>query len=150
MKRREFITLLGGAAAWPLAARAQQPDRIRLIGVLVFSGEDDVEAKAWISSFVRGLRELNWIEGGNVHIDRRWAAVDPERARMLAGELVALKPDVILASNTTTLTALHQATHTTPIVFANVSDPVGGGFVQTFTRPGGNVTGFVPAEASPA
>jgi putative ABC transport system substrate-binding protein len=150
MKRRAFITLLGGAAAaWPLAARAQQqPDRMRRIGVLMWSAQNDAEAKVWVSSFVQGLRELNWAEGSNVHIDYRWTAGDPGRTRTFATELVALKPDVILASNTTTLVALYEATRTTPIVFVNVSDPVGGGFVQSFARPGGNVTGFVPVEAS--
>jgi putative tryptophan/tyrosine transport system substrate-binding protein len=150
VRRREFITLVGGAAgAWPVAARAQQrPDRKRRIGVLMFSADDDAEVRVWVSSFVQGLRELNWAEGSNVHIDYRWTAGDPGRTRMLAAELVALKPDVILASNTTTLVALYEATRTTPIVFANVSDPVGGGFVQSFARPAGNITGFVPAEAS--
>jgi len=121
---------------------------MRRIGALMGSPENDPEAKSWVASFGQGLIELGWREGGNVRIEFRWCGTDPERARTFAAELVGLQPDVILASNTPTLAALHQATPTIPIVFANVTDPVGGGYVQSIARPGGNITGFLASEPS--
>jgi putative tryptophan/tyrosine transport system substrate-binding protein len=144
MKRREFITLLGaGAAAWPLAARAQQPERMRRIGVLLSTAADDPESSARTASFLKGLQQLGWIEGRNLRIDIRWAAGDAELYRKYAAELVALAPDVILASSSPTVAALQAATRTVPIVFAHAVDPVGAGFVDSLARPGGNATGFV-------
>ena len=147
MTRREFITLLGGAAAasasWPLAARAQQPNRMRRIGAFVSLGAGDAEGRARLTAFVQGLKELGWTDGGNVRIDTRWSAGDAERNRTHAAELVALAPDVILASGGTVVGLLQQATRTVPIVFTQVGDPVGAGFVETLARPGGNVTGFM-------
>ena len=141
MTRREFIALLGGpAAAWPLASRAQQADRMRRIGVLM--GVEDPQYRLRIEAFVQRLRQLGWIEGRNVQIDYRWGASDADRIRRSAAELVALAPDVILTSGSATLGALLQATRTVPIVFATVADPVGAGFVDSLARPGGNVTGF--------
>jgi putative ABC transport system substrate-binding protein len=140
--RREFITLLGGAvAAWPLAARAQQPERIRRIGALS-PRADDPEARALLAAFLQGLAQLGWLEGRNVRIDARWGAGDTDRIRRYAAELVALAPDVILATSTATVAPLQQATRTVPIVFASVIDPVGAGFVASLARPGGNTTGF--------
>ena len=127
MRRREFISLLGGAAAWPLAARAQQPDRMRRIGGLISLAENDPEGQARIAAFLRGLQQLGWTDGRNVHIDYRWGAGDPDRYRTYATELVALAPDVILASGGSVVPSLLQATRTVPIVFANVADPVGAG-----------------------
>jgi putative ABC transport system substrate-binding protein len=149
MRRREFISGLGSVAvAWPSAARGQQPNRVRRIGVLMGYAENDLEAEDWVTAFAQGLREVGWRENSSVQIEYRWGGNNPERIASFAAQLVGLKPDAILASNTPTLAALHQATRTIPIVFANVSDPVGGGFVQAFSRPGGNITGFVAAEAS--
>ena len=126
MQRREFITLLGGAAvAWPLAARAQQADRMRRVGVLVNRVADDPEEQARLAAFLQGLQELGWTDGRNVRIDYRWAATDADRYRTFAAELVALAPDVIVASGSQSVAALQQATRTVPIVFANVIDPVG-------------------------
>jgi putative tryptophan/tyrosine transport system substrate-binding protein len=142
MKRRQFITLLGGAAAWPLAARAQQPDRMRRIGVLMALAADDAESPARITAFAQGLQELGWTDGRNVRIDHRWGAGDPDRIRKYAAELVALAPDVILAVGGATVGALQQATRTVPIVFTQAADPVGSGFVASLARPGGNATGF--------
>jgi putative ABC transport system substrate-binding protein len=148
MKRRDFITLVGGAAAaWPLAARAQQPDRVRRIGVLMGFDESDSEGQAFIAAFRDGLQKLGWSEGDNTQIDARWAApTDADLMQRFADELVALAPDVILASTTPTTTALLQQTRTIPIVFAIVSDPVGSGFVASFPRPGGSATGFNVSE----
>ena len=144
MKRREFITLLGGvAAAFPLTARAQQPERMRRIGVLMNLAEDDPEAPARRATFQHALRQLGWTDGGNVRIDYRWGADDAGRLRRYAAELVALAPDVILANATPSVAALQQATHTVPVVFVNVADPVGAGFVASLARPGLNVTGFL-------
>jgi ABC-type uncharacterized transport system substrate-binding protein len=148
MKRREFITLLGGAAAWPLAARAQQPDRVRRIGLLLGHAADDPESQARNAAFLRGLSELGWTVGRNVRIDYRWAAGDADNIRKYAAELVALAPDVILGAGNPIVAALQQATGTLPIVFAGVADPVGAGFVASLARPGGNVTGFTPFEFS--
>ena len=148
MKRREFITLLGGAAAWPIGARAQQAERTRRIGVLMNAVEDDREAKVRFEAFLQGLQKLGWIEGRNVRIDTRWGTADIERQRKDAVELVALAPDVILGTTTPSTTALQQATRTIPIVFAMVVDPVGTGFVESLARPGGNTTGFMQFEYS--
>jgi putative tryptophan/tyrosine transport system substrate-binding protein len=142
VKRREFITLLGSAAAWPLAARAQQGERIRRIGVLMSLAAGDPEAQARLVAFVQGLQEQGWAVGRNVRIDIRWAAGEPELFRRYAAELVALAPDVILGAVTTSVRALLEATRTIPIVFASATDPVGSGLVASLARPGGNVTGF--------
>ena len=142
--RREVITPLGGAAAaWPLAASAQQPERMRRIGVLLSTAADDPESSARTASFLQGLQQLGWIEGRNLRIDIRWAAGDAELYRKYAAELVALAPDIILASSSPTVAALQAATRTVPIVFAHAVDPVGAGFVDSLARPGGNATGFV-------
>ena len=149
MKRREFITLLGGAAAaWPLAARAQQGERMRRIGVLMSTAADDPEGQARIAAFLQGLQQLGWTDGRNVRIDIRWAAGDADRIRRYAAELVALAPDVILATGGAAVGPLLQATRTVPIVFAQVADPVGAGFVDSLARPGGNATGFMQFEYS--
>jgi putative ABC transport system substrate-binding protein len=144
MKRRKFITLLGGATAWPLAARAQQGERMRRIGVLM--GVTDSEQQAALAVFQKVLQQLGWIDGRNVRIDTRWAEGDAREIRRLAGELVTLAPDVILASGTAAMGTLLQATRTIPIVFNNVADPVGAGFVKSMARPGGNATGFIQFE----
>jgi putative ABC transport system substrate-binding protein len=148
MRRREFITLLGGAAGWPLAARAQPPERMRRIGILMGYADSDPAARSFIAAFVRGLGELGWTDGRNVRIDYRWAVGDVEQMRTFAKELVALQPDVILANTTPVTSALHRATRTIPIVFAIVSDPVSEGLVASLSRPGGNITGFINMEAS--
>jgi len=149
MKRREFITLIGGAAAtWSLAARAQQADRMRRVGVLQSRAADDPEAQARLAVFAQGLQELGWTEGRNVRIDYRWAGADADRFRTYAAELVALLPDVILASSSQSLAALLQTTRAVPIVFVSVIDPVGAGFVASLARPGGNATGFTLFEYS--
>jgi putative tryptophan/tyrosine transport system substrate-binding protein len=142
MRRREFISLLGGATAWPLAARAQQDGRMRRVGVLMHLAADDPEGQARIAAFTQGLQELRWTIGRNVRIDYRWAAGDAERGRKYAAELVALAPDVILAAGGAVVAPLLQATRTVPIVFAQTPDPVGAGFVASLARPGGNATGF--------
>jgi putative ABC transport system substrate-binding protein len=143
MKRRAFITLLGGAAAaWPLAARAQQPERTRRIGVLMSLAADDKQAQARLAAFLQGLQELGWTEGRNVRIDVRWRDGDADRNRRHAAELLALAPDVILASGGSVVATLLQATSTVPIVFTQTPDPVGAGFVKSLARPGGNATGF--------
>jgi putative ABC transport system substrate-binding protein len=147
MRRREFITLFGGAAAaWPLAAHAQQGERVRRIGVLMNVAADDPEAQARNVAFLQGLHELGWTEGRNVRIDYRWAAGDADRLRRYAAELVALAPDVVLASGTSTVGPLQRASGTVPIVFAGVADPVGAGFVNSMARPGSNATGFISFE----
>jgi putative tryptophan/tyrosine transport system substrate-binding protein len=146
MNRRDFITLLGGAAAWPLAARAQQPERMRRIGVLMNLAADDAEGQTRTAAFLQGLQQLGWTDGGNVRIDYRWAAGDAVRFQRYADELLALAPDVILAVAVPSVQALQRATRTVPIVFANVSDPVASGFVQSLARPGGNATGFMQFE----
>jgi putative tryptophan/tyrosine transport system substrate-binding protein len=149
MQRREFLTLVGGAAvAWPRAARAQQTDRMRRVGVLESRAADDREGQARLAVFAQGLQELGWTDGRNVRIDSRWAAGDAGRYRTYAAELVALAPDVILASASASVTALQQTTRTVPIVFVNVIDPVGAGFVASLARPGGNSTGFTLFEYS--
>ena len=148
MRRREFISLLGGAAAWPLTARAQQGERMRRIGVLMDLAENDPEGQVRIAAFLQGLAQLGWTDGRNVRIDTRWGAGDADRSRRQAAELIALAPDVILATGTPSLGPLHQVTRTVPIVFVNVVDPVGGGFVDSLARPGGNATGFMSYEYS--
>ena len=149
MQRREFITLLGGAAvAWPRAARAEQADRIRRVGVLEARTADDREAQARLAAFLQGLQELGWTDGRNVRIDYRWAAADADRSRTYAAELVAVAPDVILAAGSLSVAALQQTSRTVPIVFVNIIDPVGAGFVARLARPGGNTTGFTSFEYS--
>jgi putative ABC transport system substrate-binding protein len=149
MQRREFITFLGGAAvAWPLTARAQQADRMRRVGVLLNFTADDREAQAQNLAFVQGLQQLGWTDGRNIQIDTRWTAGDAARTRKYATELVELEPDVILGSGTTVLGSLLQATRRVPIVFLQVTDPVGGGFVDSLAQPGGNATGFTQFEYS--
>ena len=148
MKRREFITLLGGAAAWPIAARAQQPDRVRQIGVLMTATVADPEAQARLAAFQQEMQQLGWVVGRNVRIDTRWGGSNAESIRRYAAELVALAPDVILATGSLGVGPLLQATRAVPIVFAYVPDPVGAGFVDSLARPGGNATGFTPFEYS--
>jgi putative ABC transport system substrate-binding protein len=151
MRRREFITLLGGTAAmWPLAARAQQTDRVRRVGVLMGYGEADPEAKALLSDFTQGLSELGWTDGRNLRMEVRWAPGDTDLMHTFAKELVNLQPDVILANSTPVTAALKRETLTIPIVFAVVGDPVGSGFVASLPRPGGNITGFGSLETSMA
>ena len=141
--RREFITLIGGAAAaWPQAARAQQTERMRRIGVLMSDAANDPEGQARVTVFVQALQQLGWTDGRNMRIDVRWGAVDADRYRKYAEELVALAPDVILATSSAALGTLQRATRTVPIVFAAVADPVGAGYVDSLARPGGNASGF--------
>ena len=148
MRRREFITLLGGAAAWPLTARAQQAERVRRIGLLLATTADDADFQAWVGAFLQALALLGWTIGRNVRIDTRWATANAGEIRRHAAELVALAPDVILAHGSSTVGALTQATRTVPIVFPVVSDPVAAGFVDSLARPGGNATGFMTGEYS--
>ena len=148
MKRRQFITILGGAAAWPLAARAQQSERMRRIGVLMNLAADDPEAQVRLAAFHQGLQELGWTVGRNLRIDTRWGAGDADRYRRYSTELVALAPDVILAASGAIVPWLLQATRSVPIVFAQVPDPVGTGFVESLAHPGGNITGFTNFEFS--
>jgi len=142
MRRRQFITLLGGAAAWPLAARAQQGERMRRIGVLMPYAADDQEGHARVAALQQGLAESGWTDGRNVLIDTRWAAGDPARYRQYAAELVALAPDVIVAVTSQVVAALQRETRTVPIVFVGVIDPVGAGLIASLAHPGGNTTGF--------
>ena len=137
LKRREFVTLIGGVAAWPITARAQQPERLRRIGVLINFRLDDPEGQARVAAFRQTLQELGWIEGHNVRTDTRWAGDDAELYRRYAGELVALAPDVILAGSSPSVAALQRATSSVPIVFAFVVDPVGAGFITSLAHPGG-------------
>ena len=148
IRRREFITLLGGAAAaWPVAARAQQAERMRRIGVLVGAQRpDDPESQANFAAFLQRLQQLGWDESRNVQIDYRWGLGNADNVRKYAMELAAIAPDVILTSGTSTITPLLQVTRTLPIVFVNVADPVGAGFVDSLSRPGGNTTGFLQFE----
>lgn len=149
MQRREFITLFGGAAAtWPLAAHAQQGERMRRIGILTATASDDVEGQARLAAFQQGLRQLGWADGRNMRIDTRWAGANAADIRKHAAELVALAPDVILSTGGASLAPLMQTTRTVPIVFANVPDPVGSGIVKSLARPGGNATGFMQFEYS--
>ena len=146
MKRREFIILLGGVAAWPLAARAQQRERMRRIGVLMNLASDDAEGQARLAAFHQGLQQLGWTVGGNVQIDYRFGEGDAERYRRSASELVALAPDVLVTTGAPAVEALQRTTRTVPIVFVTVTDPVGGGLVASLARPGGNTTGFTLSE----
>ena len=146
MKRRDFITLLGGAAAWPLAARAQQGERMRRIGVLLNLGSDDQEGQTRNAAFLQALQELGWTVGRNIRIDYRWGAGNAELYRKHAADLVALAPDIILTNGTSIIGPVLQTTRTVPIVFVNVTDPVAGGFMESLARPGGNATGFASAE----
>jgi putative ABC transport system substrate-binding protein len=149
MQRREFITLLGGAAAaWPLVARAQQPERMRRIGVILPATADDPQFQTWVGAFLQGLGQLGWTIGRNVLIDTRWATANADDIRRHAKELAALAPDVILAHGGSTVGPLLKATRTVPIVFPVAIDPVGAGFVDSLARPGGNATGFISAEYS--
>jgi len=147
IRRREFITLLGGAAAWPRAVRAQQPEQVRRIGVLMNLAADDPEGQARIAAFHQGLQEWGWTLGRNARIDVRWG-VDADSTRRYAAEVVGLAPDVILATASAAMGALQQTTRTVPIVFVGIVDPVGAGFVESLARPGGNTTGFTPFEYS--
>jgi len=147
IERRKLLATLGGAAAWPLAARAQQPDRVRRIGVLINTADNDPDAVARLSAFKKALRELGWDEGRNLQIDTR-LGVEDDRIRRNAAELIALAPDVILANGPPPAMALQQATRSVPIVFAGVNDPVSSGFVESLAQPGGNITGFSLVEYS--
>ena len=147
--RREFITLFGGAAAaWPLAARGQQPERMRRIGVLVPAAADDAEFQSWIGAFLQGLAQAGWITGRNIRIETRWTKFDAEETRKYAAELVALAPDVILAVGTSTVGPLLRLTRTVPIVFPLAADPIAAGLVESLARPGGNATGFMSFESA--
>src|SRR5215468_6480497 len=146
INRRELIALAG--AALPIAARGQQRERMRRIGVLMNRASDNPEGQTRFAAFLQGLQEAGWAVGRNVRIDIRWGADDVDRQRTYAAELVALMPDIILAGGTLSLAAMQQASRSMPIVFAAVADPVGGGFVDSLARPGGNVTGFMPSEYS--
>src|SRR5215831_4834248 len=141
MNRRALITLLSGAAAWPLAARAQQPERVRRIGVLMNRAADNPEGQMRFAAFLQGLQEAGWAVGQNARIDIRWGETDVVRQRTYAAELVASAPGIILAGGTVSVLALQQTGRSVPIVFAAVADPVGAGFVDSLARPGGNVTG---------
>jgi putative ABC transport system substrate-binding protein len=145
MRRREFITFLGGAAAWPLAARAQQGGRIRRVGMITSSSANDPQAPARVAAFAQGLEQLGWSMGGNLRIEYRWSTTEAER-RKYAEELVAFAPDVILATSGAVVGALQRVSRTVPIVFVNVIDPVGGGWVESMAHPGGNATGFASSE----
>ena len=148
MRRREFIAGLGSAVAWPLAARAQQPERVRHVGVLMNVVQEDPGGPADVMAFRQGLAELGWIEGRNIDIEFRWPGGDIDRVQTFAKELVGLRPDVLIGRSTPTTAALKQETSTIPIIFVNVTEPVEQGFVQSLARPGGNITGFTNFEAS--
>jgi putative tryptophan/tyrosine transport system substrate-binding protein len=148
MRRREFISFLGGATAWPIAARAQQGGQMRRIGVLMAISADDAEAQARIAAFVQGLQQLGWTVGKNVRVDYRMAGIEADTLRKYAGELVALAPDVILAQSSPSIAVLLQVTRTVPIVFTLIADPVGAGYVDSLAHPGGNATGFSVFEYS--
>ena len=143
MRRRAFITLLGSAVVWPVAARTQQSEGVRRIGILMNRAADDPQGQARLAAFQQGMQQLGWTDGGNMRIDVRWGADDVDRERRYAAELVALAPDIVLASGTLSVTALQHVSRTLPIVFVGVTHPVGAGFVDSLARPGGNVTGFM-------
>jgi putative ABC transport system substrate-binding protein len=142
MRRRQFLGVLGGAAAWPLAVWAQQGEQMRRIGVLTALAESDAEAQLRMAALRQGLESFGWTEGRNIHIDYRWPGGSAERMRTSAAEIVGMKPDVIFAGNSTAVFALKQATSSLPIVFVQVPDPIADGFVASLSRPGGNMTGF--------
>ena len=146
MRRRSFIAGLGIAAAWPPAVRGQQGERVRRVAVLVGYEQNDLDAKVWLSLFMQGLAELGWTDGRNLRMDIRWPGGDADRARMLAKEIVDLRPDVILSISTPATAAVRRETQTIPIVFAVVGDPVGDRFVESLSRPGGNITGLMIQE----
>ena len=149
MRRRDFITLVGGAVgSWPLAARAQQPDRMRHIGILIGSVESDRDTQSWLAGFREELRNLGWTEGRNIEMEIRWGGGDAELMKRFAKELVAIQPDLMFTSSTPATGAMVQQTRTIPVVFVVVGDPVGSGFVTSLARPGGNVTGFTPIVGS--
>jgi putative ABC transport system substrate-binding protein len=148
MRRRQFMALIGSAVAWPLAARAQQGERVRHVGIIVPASADDPEWRAWVVAFLQALPQLGWTVGRNVRIDTRWATTNAAEIRRHAAELAALAPDVILAAGTSTVGPMLQATRSVPIVFPNVGDPVAAGFVDSLARPGGNATGFLAFEYS--
>jgi ABC-type uncharacterized transport system substrate-binding protein len=148
LRRRQFITLVGGAGVWPLAARAQRPEPMRRIGVLMGYPEGDPQAQANVTALRQGLKNLGWIEGRNVQIDYRWAGADPDKARAFARELVGLAPDVIVPSTNQVTRIVQQETRTIPVVFVFIGDPVGSGFVASLARPGRNITGFANFENS--
>jgi ABC-type uncharacterized transport system substrate-binding protein len=148
VRRREFITLLGGAAAWPTAARAQQTERMRRVGVLMDGPATATAPQSYLQAFVQTLRQLGWTEGQNLHVDIRWNAGDAQLTRIYAAQLIGYMPDVILAATTANLEVIQQATTTVPVVFTQVSDPVAQGFVASIAKPGGNLTGFSAYEFS--
>src|SRR5262245_44543792 len=148
MRRRDFITLLGGAAAWPLTGRAQQGERVRRIGVFINQAADDPQSQLRITAFAQGLQELGWSVGRNIRIEYRWGAGDADRVGKYAPELVALAPEAILTAGSLTVRALQQVTRTVPIVFVSITDPVGAGLVTSLARPGGQATGFMQFEYS--
>ena len=151
MRRREFITLLGGTvAAWPLMARAQQPERKRRIGFLIGLRDDDSEGQVRFTAFRQGLESYGWVENQNIEIVTRFGTADPDRNRASVAELVRLQPDVIVTSNSASVTALMQETRTIPIIFTIIPDPIAQGFVASLARPGGNVTGFTSVEQAMA
>jgi putative ABC transport system substrate-binding protein len=150
MRRREFITLVGGTAVWPLAGRAQQAERVRRIAILLNAAADDPRYQPWVGAFLQELALLGWTIGRNVRIDTRWSGVNAAETRRHAAALAALAPDVILAHGSSTVGPLLQATRTVPIVFPVIADPVGAGFVDSLARPGGNATGFMELEYSMA
>jgi putative ABC transport system substrate-binding protein len=146
MRRRDFITLLGGAAAWPVAGRAQQRERMRRIGVFLPTAATDPQSMSRIAALLQGLQELGWTDGRNVRIDFRWGAGEADQYRKIAAELIALTPNVVVPFGTLAVSALQRASNTVPIVFVEVTDPVGGGIVESLSRPGGNTTGFAAPE----
>jgi len=148
IRRREFITLLGGAVAWPLAARAQQPERMRRIGVVMAYAESDPNGQVQFKAFREHLQKLGWTEGTNLRIDLRFGAGDPVRIRQLAKELLSLGPDLMVGNSNAVTTILQSEVHTLPLVFVSVSDPIGSGFIADLARPGGNITGFANFQAS--
>jgi putative ABC transport system substrate-binding protein len=145
--RREFIAGLGGAAAWPLVARAQQSGGVAKVGLLMYGGEGDADLRTRLAAFMQSLADLGWTEGRNLRVDVRWSAANAELVRTYANELIALQPDVLVATSTVVTAAFQRETRTIPVVFVGISDPVGSGFVANLARPGGNLTGFVNIEA---